>query len=109
METKKTEVKKERVCKINISYINFIAKVKAEKLQESNAESLVALYIEEVKLRPTNIKRVDFRNKRAEVKETLATLLKERDISTKEYTKLTNLVVDKISKSKNSNYLTVKA
>jgi len=98
------EVKKEM--RINIDYINFIEVVIKEKLEKSNKEVLIKKYREIVKLRENNIKRVDNRNKRKELKNILEVVLKEREISLNEYNKVSEKVVNKIKEGE-SNYLKV--
>ena len=107
MEKKESkEVVKSKEMRINIDYINFIEIVKNENLLNKSKEDLINSYENIVKLRSSNIKRVDFRSKRKELSKVLEIVLKEREISLKEFEKISNKVVSKILE-KESNYLKV--
>jgi len=104
---KNLEIKKDKEMRININYINFINIVKREKLEDLKGDKLEDKYKEIVNLRSSNIKRVDFRNKRKELKGVLISLLKERNLSLEDYNKVSEKVINKLSNNK-SNYIRVK-
>ena len=99
------EVKKEKSYKININYINFIAKVIKNKIVSK--ELVEKEYSEIVNLRVSNISRVDKRNKRKEVRVVLLNLLNSKGVDIKEYNKFSNGVVNLFNKRSN-NYIEVK-
>ena len=105
MENKEVEVKEVKEYKININYINFIEEVIKNKI--ISKEELKNKYNEIVSLRVNNIKRVDRRNKRKEVKEVLIGVLKSKNIDIKEYNKVSKEVLEKFNKRSN-NYIVVK-
>jgi len=105
MENKEVEIKKNKEYKININYINFIEEVIKNKI--ISKEELNKKYNEIVNLRVNNIKRVDGRNKRKEVKEVLIGVLKSKNIDIKEYNKVSKEILEKFNKRSN-NYIVVK-
>lgn len=100
------EIKVSKKIKFNINYLNFIVgvienKVKIEKniIKES--------YEKEVSLRFNNIRRVDGRNKRKELRNILLDLLKERNISLDKFNKVSGEIVSLSKEKKRSNYLEI--
>ena len=102
-EVKKTQSKEIRM---NVNYVNFIERVRAEKLEQTNKEKLAEVYQEELGLKASNIERVSKRVNRAQLREVLTTELKSRNISFSDFEKTNKKVLESL-KAKNNNYLTV--
>jgi len=94
--------------RLNVNYVAFIASVKSKKLEQVNKEKLEEIYIQEMGLKPSNIQRVSKRVQRAKLNGVLKQTLELHQMSEKEFTELSNAVVEKLSKKK-SNYVSVVA
>lgn len=113
MENKevKEEVKESKnlnlVKRLNLSYIDFLVELKEKKVivDKSNKENIINIYGRIVKLRFNNIGRIDFRVKRSELNKELMGVLESRNMSFKEFNKLSEKVVS--LRKKNINYLEV--
>lgn len=91
--------------KLNVSYLEFIKKIKEEKISLENKEEIVKVYGEIVKLRFSNNERVFKRVLREENKEKLERELKRMSISKKEFLEMGEKVKEMSKESKLSNYL----
>jgi len=98
----------EKGVSLNINYLDFIKRVRDSKLsiELSNREKIVELYNEIVELRFNNLKRVDSRVKREELKEVLSKKLKEIGVSKEEFERVSKSVRDLVKK-KGENYIKV--
>ena len=105
---RKMEKNIKKKIKLNFNYLVFISELKKSKLlvDEKNKEKIIKLYSEIVNLRFNNLKRVDFRVKRKELKGELNKSLKELNISENEFKELSNNLRD-LSNKKVSNYIVV--
>jgi len=106
-ENNQKKITKKAKMKLNLNYIDFIAKVISENLVSNSRDELANKYIETVKVRSfRNISRVDSRVKREELKAVLAKELESRKISQKDFQKVSEQVVQKLSK-KSSNFVAI--
>ena len=102
--TKKTPTTSAKKVKLNINYIDFIAKVITEKLQKASKEKLRDLYLNTVRVKSySNIKRVNKRVQRDSLKSLLTQELQKRKIDPKEFYKTCDSIVVKISERGHSN------
>ena len=101
---KKTQSKEIRM---NVNYVNFVQKVKNEKLENVNREKLEEIYSQEMGLKPSNIERVSKRVNRKELREILSQELKNREMSFSEFEKINSKIVSSLKEKKN-NYVSVK-
>ena len=111
MKNEKTgnkEVKVEVVKRLNINYLEFIKALKNSKisLEDSNKDKIKSLYSSIVKLRFTNLERVNKRVNRKEISKELLSELKSRNISLEEFRAMGEKVVS-LSSKKVRNYLSI--
>jgi hypothetical protein len=109
METKNTSNKGDnKSVKINVNYVNFIATLKAEKinLAQENKAQVEKIYMETVHLRPTNTARVSGRNLREECAGALKILLANKKLSLEDYKNLGEKATEILTTGK-SNYIRV--
>lgn len=99
MEKKQTKAAGAKEFKLNVRYVDFIAKLRQEKIEigDGNKTKIVTLYNETVGLRPTNVKRVNARNLREEVSTPLKLVLTQKKMTHEEYKEIGNKVVSIIS------------
>lgn len=102
-EKAKTQSKEIRM---NVNYVNFIARVREEKLEQVNHEKLAEVYQEELGLKASNIERVSKRVNRAQLKSILTQELEAKKISYKDFQETNKKVLEQL-KAKKNNYLTV--
>jgi len=102
------EVKKvSKEIRMNVNFLNFIEKVKVEKLESVNKEKLESVYESEMGLVFNNVKRVYSRVKRSLLNEVLVSELKKRNMSKEEFLRIGDKLVSG-SKERNNNYVSVK-
>lgn len=103
MKNKKSNVSK---VKLNVSYVEFIAKLMREKLCELNPEKLRTLYLENVKVKSyRNILRVSERIKRQRLSNVLDGVLKDLGLNKAEYIKVSDQIVERIREKKEGKYI----
>jgi hypothetical protein len=111
MEIKNKEVKKvevKSIKRLNINYIDFIKELKNRKLvlENSNLDSIKSLYSSLVKLRFSNIERVNSRINRCELNKELVEELKERNMEIKEFREIGDKLIN-LSSEKIRNYRSI--
>ena len=102
------EIKKE--VKLNINYLRFIKELRDSKIsiEKSNKEKIESLYSEIVDLRFNNIKRVDFRVKREEIKEELKEVLRNMGVKESEFKDISKKLRDLSKKNLENSYIVKK-
>lgn len=102
---KAENTKKIKEIKLNVNYVNFIAKLHSSKIEvtEKNKASIQELYAKEVGLRFNNLPRISNRTMRAKLKPVLEAKLKEAKMDLKSFTEITNQVVE-VAKAKSRVY-----
>ena len=105
MENKNKVVKSEK--KLNINYLVFIKKLVESKLEvkEVNKEKIIELYKEVVNKRFSNIKRVDNRVKREEIKDKFNSKILDLNLNEKDFNKVSEKVVLLSKEVKINNYI----
>ena len=93
--------------RLNINYLDFISRIKKEKLEEVNKEKIESVYNEEMGLVFNNVKRVSSRVKRSMLSEVLKRECEKRNLSIEEFKKIDSKVIRE-SKERNNNYVSVK-
>jgi len=99
----------EKVERINLSYLDFLKEIENIEIGEDKKEDIIKLYENIVCLRFNNMRRIDFRVKREELREDLKKELEIRDLEINKFFEISKKVVN-LSKEKedNSNYLSIK-
>ena len=94
---------KEKIIKLNISYVDFIISLINDKVKIENKEMIKNKYENSLKLRYSNVKRVNDRcNKRKELKVVLNNYLEKKNIKVNDYLKVSEKVVLLSSDRKNN-------
>ena len=99
----------EKVERINLSYLDFLKEIENIEIGEDKKEDIIKLYENIVSLRFNNMRRIDFRVKREELRNELIKELEIRNLEINKFFEISKKVVN-LSKEKedNSNYLSIK-
>ena len=106
MENKK-EVRKERVIKLNINYLDLIKDISLNKEILNNKEKVIIKYENSLNLVFNNIERVNNRVNRKELKEVKENYLKEINLSNLDFNNISKKLLD-FNKKRNNNFISIK-
>ena len=99
----------EKVERINLSYLDFIKEIENKEIKEDNKKEIESIYSNLVNLRFNNIKRVDYRVKRIELRENLIKELENRNIDLNKFMEISKKVISISGEdNENSNYMSIK-
>ena len=107
MEKENKEVRKERVIKLNINYLDLIKELSLKKELLNNKEKVINLYENKLNLVFNNIERVNKRVNRKELNSLKLNYLKEINLKEEDFKLISKKLLDFNSKRDN-NFLSIK-
>ena len=107
MEKENKSIRKERVIKLNINYLDLIKELSLKKELLNNKEKVINLYEEKLNLVFNNIERVNKRVNRRELNNLKKDYLKEINLEEKDFKLISEKLLD-FNKKRNNNFLSIK-